>query len=154
MSSDDDAADASEGDAEWNALVAAALGDACCGAAVCDARDGRVWGATADFGPRTYTAEIGDDETARVNEADIVRAAAAGARHKHGLRIDEKKYMVLRMENGVCYGKAPRAGCCLAATKEGTCVVVGAFDEDAGQSAGRCNVAVERLAKYLGEQGF
>ena len=64
------------------------------------------------------------------------------------------RYMVLRMENGVCYGKAPRAGCCLAATKEGTCVVVGAFDEDAGQSAGRCNVAVERLAKYLGEQGF
>ena len=82
------------------------------------------------------------------------RGAASGQRHAFGLRVNRKKYMVLRMDGGLTYGKAPRSGCCLAATPGKVAVVVGVFDEDKGQSAGGCNVAVERLAAYLGEHEF
>ena len=49
------------GDEGWNAFVKECLGAHCDGYSVLDARDGRVWGTSPDFGPRTYTATLTND---------------------------------------------------------------------------------------------
>ena len=149
------------GDEAWNAFVDACLMKHCDGASVLDLRDGRVWGSSGDFGPRTYTAtvtnEAGEDASERVNEADILASFGRGARHPHGLRINRQKYMVVRLGPGqeggtVAYGKKPMGGCCVATGAQ--CIVVGSFDEKLGQTAGGANVAVEKLAAYLRGVGF
>ena len=73
------------GDEGWNAFVKECLGAHCDGYSVLDARDGRVWGTSPDFGPRTYTATLtndaGEDAEQRLNEADICASFGRGARH-------------------------------------------------------------------------
>ena len=149
------------GDEGWNAFVKECLGAHCDGYSVLDARDGRVWGTSPDFGPRTYTATLtndaGEDAEQRLNEADICASFGRGVRHAAGLRYDRVKYMIVRMGPGqdggtVVYGKRPKGGCCLATGAQ--CVVIGSFDENLGQTAGGANVAVEKLAAYLRSVGF
>ena len=83
------------GDEGWNAFVKECLGAHCDGYSVLDARDGRVWGTSPDFGPRTYTATLtndaGEDAEQRLNEADIAASFGRGARHAAGLRYDRVK---------------------------------------------------------------
>lgn len=149
------------GDAAWNEFVTATLMTHCCGGSILDMRDGRVWGSSEEFGPRTYTAEIvteaGDDVSERVNECDIMASLGRGTKHAHGLRFDAQKYMIVRFgadDDGgtLCYGKKSRGGCCVATGAQ--TVVFGAFDENLGQSAGNANIAVEKCAAYLRSVGY
>lgn len=144
------------GDAAWNELVEKCLMTHCSGGSVLDMRDGRVWGSSPDFGPRTYTSAITKEDGAevdeRVNEADVMTSFGKGSRHAHGLRMNQTKYMIVRQTPEVVYGKCPRGGCCLATGAQ--TVVFGAFDENAGQTAGDANAAVEKLASYLRSVGY
>ena len=71
----------------WNAFVDACLMKHCDGASVLDLRDGRVWGSSGDFGPRTYTAtvtnEAGEDAPMA---ADVLFPSADAVEGIHELK--------------------------------------------------------------------
>ena len=128
-------------------------------AALLGVSDAGVWASTPDFMPRGYdatvTAEDGSESTVTVNEAsDIVNFMATGTKPTAGLRINGDKYMVLRTlpDPMTVYGKKPKGGICI--TKTAQCIIVGVYDEDAGQTSGGCNLAVENLGDYLRNAGF
>lgn len=55
----------------------------------------------------------------------------------------------------LCYARAGKGGVCIASAK--TCIVVGSYNEEDKKHptvAGKCNDAVERLARYLLDNGF
>ena len=88
-------------DPGWAALVEKCLLPHCSGGAILDAASGRCFGASKDFGPRTYTAtvadETGNDAPARIDEAELMSKFAKGQRPALGLRFNKKKYIHISM---------------------------------------------------------
>ena len=95
-----------------------------------------------------------------------------GKKGPQGLRFNGEKFMVLRTtpEPVTVIGKKvgaralpfpPCMTCVCLKTKGGICItrtakciVVGTFDENLDQTAGVCNIAVEKLGDYLRNHQF
>jgi len=67
-----------------------------------------------------------------------------------GVTIFGKKYMCIRAEPGLVYGKLGAAGLC--AVKSTQAITIGIYGD--GVPAPKCNMAVEGIANYLKSVGY
>ena len=135
-------------------------------ACILSVEDGSLWAQSPDsFMPRAYlatvTLESGEEKEALVNEADDLASVARSLQKPAaGLRVNHQKYTITRaMPNGsledglkTVYFKKPMGGGCLSVTNR--CIIIGTFDENKGQSAQNCNLAVENLSRFLKQNNF
>ena len=145
----------------WQAFVETQLlaSKACAQACIISAEDGVPWAYSKGFVPRRYPAQITQDDGAEVPiEVDervlLSRLMATGAKGPEGLRINAKKYMVVRTIPSplTIYGKVPQGGACFTRTEKA--IVIGTYQEGVSSGPGACNVAVEKLGEYLREKGY
>ena len=135
-------------------------------AIICSRVEGKIWAFSKGLELLNYEAEVeqedGSEKMTPIDESKAIVTlmnAPAGTRPSAtGLRIGKTKYLFLKGfddENAGCltvYGKKPRGGCCLVATKKA--IIIATFDEGAGHTATACNSAVSDLAKYLATLNF
>ena len=133
---------------------------------ILSAEDGSLWASSPDtFIPRAYLAKVtldsGEEKEMLVNEADDLASVARTLQKPvAGLRVNHQKYTITRsMPTGseddglkTLYFKKPMGGGCLCVTRQ--CIIIGTFDEAAGQTAQSCNLAVETLARFLKQNSF
>ena len=148
-------------DVTWQAFVETQLlaSNACAQACILSAEDGMPWAYSADFVPRRYPAQVMQDDGTEVptdiDERKLLsQLMLTGSKGPEGLRINAKKYMVVRTTPSplTIYGKVPQGGACLTRTEK--TIVIGTYQEGVSSGPGACNVAVEKLGEYLREKGF
>ena len=69
-----------------------------------------------------------------------------------GVRVEGTSYMFLREEDGKIVNAKKKGLGALTMQSSSTAVVIGHCPE--GGQAGNCNIAVERIAKYLSDAGM
>ena len=121
--------------------------------------DGSLWASTPGFALSSYNATVtnedGSEHETLVNEAgDVSSFMTTGSKPSAGLRVNGDKYMVLRTipDPMTVYGKKPKGGICI--TKTNQCIIIGTYSEEASQTSGGCNLAVENLGDYLRSSGY
>jgi len=122
--------------------------------------DGSIWASTPDFTARQYkafvTTEEGEEKEADINEQTLLtKYIKTGQKPPEGLRMNQKKYMVLRTEPEplTIYGKqGALLNCCV--TKTNHVVIFGTCDKTKGHDAGGLNTAIEKIADYLRLHGY
>jgi hypothetical protein len=136
------------------------------GAAIVGLEDGVVWGSstpdvlTTEEYSATFETEEGNESQAQVLEgAQIAQFMQTRRKPPSGLRIGQKKWMVLRtldystnaLPSGrtifSVYGKCGSLGCCLALADKS--VVVTTCNQNLGQTASHCNAVALRTATWL-----
>ena len=127
-------------------------------AMVLDATDGSIWAASGDFGLRTYKTSIaqedGTDIEETVDEAANILQFIAGKKPLQGLRLNNKKYQVIRNfkedETGglvTLYGKVAQGGAAIVHADK--CILIGTFLESKGHTSAGCYDLLRLMAGYL-----
>eukprot|EP00286_Rhodomonas_abbreviata_P020363 CAMPEP_0181306642 /NCGR_PEP_ID=MMETSP1101-20121128/10419_1 /TAXON_ID=46948 /ORGANISM="Rhodomonas abbreviata, Strain Caron Lab Isolate" /LENGTH=124 /DNA_ID=CAMNT_0023412733 /DNA_START=139 /DNA_END=513 /DNA_ORIENTATION=+ len=99
--------------------------------------DGNIWAQSAGFNLPPA-------------EGQAIAAASKAPNPAMPIILLGNKFMVLRAEDPSIYCRKDSDGACI--TKTNQCVILGMYGTD--MQAGECNVAVEKLADYLREQGY
>ena len=128
--------------------------------------DGTPWVTSSDWpGLKEYEFQVeqedGSFQPCKVNEWYCVQKATAGDRKPcpAGIRFINTKFMFIKSEEGTTYlSKQGGGGACLSRTKNA--ILIGVWDKNAvmsnntPQNSGDCNGQVEKVAKFLKEQGY
>jgi hypothetical protein len=127
-------------------------------AMIIDATDGSIWAGSANFMLQKYKASIaqedGTDVEETVDEASNILQFIAGKKPTQGLRLNSKKYQVIRNfkedETGgllTLYGKVQQGGCAIVHADK--CILIGTFMESKGHTSAGCYDVLRLMAGYL-----
>ena len=130
--------------------------------------DGTAWATTPGFQLYSYEFEVPTEDLlgtkkVPINEFQCVVEATKGNRKpsEAGIRMANQKYMLIKHNpecNSAYLGREGGGGACVARTK--SAVIIGIWNKAAVmsdktlQNAGDCNELVEKMAKYLSDQGY
>ena len=131
----------------------------CCeSAAILSRYDGHIWACTPNFKLQSYYANV-NEQFVLVHEGIELAKAAQLKAAPHGLRINKKKYLLLRYNDipKSMYLRKKKGGACIAfseltiviATYSETLEVLSETGESFFQHPGLVNEQVEKLADFF-----
>ena len=150
-------------EAGWALLTSKLLIEtkACVDCIILNKADGTVWSSSSEnFQCKAYVGDVMQEDGSEVKEnideeKGLLEFAATFKKPKAGIRIAGSKFQLLRAfekgtsEDGMptMFLKKSKGGGCMCVTERA--IVIGIWDEGAGQQASTCNDAVEKLSRYL-----
>jgi len=143
----------------WQQYVEVFIGQKCKEALIFNKQDGTPWAASPNFSLKCYKGielkEDGSEVPADIDEEEgLIEFAKSREKPRHGFRINETKFQLLRKseDGNTYYLKCKGGGAAVTVTERS--VILGTWQEGTAITGPGCHQVIEELGKHLREHKY